>query len=198
MFLTWTHVSDRYSNDENTRTLPGYDKFDAGVSFDVGNRWNFQLSGDNLTDEIGLTEGNPRTDVGAGASGAIYVARPLFGRSFMGSVTYRILRRRAHDPAVAVSDDVRQSSSARRNSMSEAGSVASNTPVTLRARDRYVDDTDLPRTVARELRRGVCDRSFLEDQPAPRPRGHSFGVRQRKRVRLGARVRRSAVRRRPA
>jgi outer membrane receptor protein involved in Fe transport len=89
VFLTWTHVSDRYSNDENTRTLPGYDKFDAGVSFDVGNRWNFQLSGDNLTDEIGLTEGNPRTDVGAGASGAIYVARPLFGRSFMGSVTYR-------------------------------------------------------------------------------------------------------------
>jgi iron complex outermembrane receptor protein len=89
VFLTWTHVSDRFSNDENTRTLPGYDKFDAGVSFDVGNRWNFQLSGDNLTDEIGLTEGNPRTDVGAGASGAIYVARPLFGRSFTGSVTYR-------------------------------------------------------------------------------------------------------------
>ncbi len=89
VFLTWTHVSDRYSNDENTRTLPGYDKFDAGVSFDVGNRWNLQLSGDNLTDEIGLTEGNPRTDVGAGASGTIYVARPLFGRSFTGSVTYR-------------------------------------------------------------------------------------------------------------
>jgi outer membrane receptor protein involved in Fe transport len=89
VFLTWTHVSDRYSNDENTRTLPGYDKFDAGVSFDVGNRWNFQLSGDNITDEIGLTEGNPRTDVGAGASGAIYVARPLFGRSFMGTVSYR-------------------------------------------------------------------------------------------------------------
>ena len=89
VFLTWTHVSDRYSNDENTRTLPEYDKLDAGVSFEVGNRWTWQLSVDNLTDEIGLTEGNPRTDVGAGASGSIYVARPLFGRSFMGSVTYR-------------------------------------------------------------------------------------------------------------
>jgi iron complex outermembrane recepter protein len=89
LFLTWTHVSDRYSNDENTRTLPRYDKLDAGVSFDVGDGWTFQLTGDNLTDEVGLTEGNPRTDVGAGSSGAIYVARPLFGRSFMGSVTYR-------------------------------------------------------------------------------------------------------------
>jgi hypothetical protein len=48
-----------------------------------------QLTGDNLTDEVGLTEGNPRTDVGAGAAGSIYVARPLFGRSFTGSVTYR-------------------------------------------------------------------------------------------------------------
>ena len=89
VFLTWTHVSDRYSNDENTRTLPGYDKFDAGVVFETGGGWAFQLTGDNLTDEVGLTEGNPRTDVGAGASGSIYVARPLFGRSFMGSVTYR-------------------------------------------------------------------------------------------------------------
>jgi outer membrane receptor protein involved in Fe transport len=89
LFLTWTHVSDRYSNDENTRTLPQYDKFDAGVSFDVGRHWTFQVTGDNLTDEVGLTEGNPRTDVGAGASGTIYVARPLFGRSFMGSVTYK-------------------------------------------------------------------------------------------------------------
>jgi outer membrane receptor protein involved in Fe transport len=89
LFLTWTHVSDRYSNDENTRTLPKYDKFDAGVSFEVGSHWTFQVAGDNLTNEVGLTEGNPRTDVGAGASGPIYVARPLFGRSFMGSVTYR-------------------------------------------------------------------------------------------------------------
>ncbi len=89
IFMTWTHVSDRYSNDENTRTLPKYDKLDAGVSFAVGSRWTLQLTGDNLTDEVGLTEGNPRTDVGAGATGSIYVARPLFGRSFTGSVTYR-------------------------------------------------------------------------------------------------------------
>lgn len=89
VFMTWTHVSDRYSNDGNTRTLPQYDKLDAGVSFEVGSRWTLQLTGDNLTDEVGLTEGNPRTDVGAGASGTIYVARPLFGRSFTGSVTYR-------------------------------------------------------------------------------------------------------------
>lgn len=56
--------------------------------FDV-DAWTFQVSGDNLTDEIGLTEGNPRIDVGSGGIGNIYRVRPLFGRSLMGSVTYR-------------------------------------------------------------------------------------------------------------
>ena len=56
--------------------------------FDMG-PWTFQVTGDNLTDEIGLTEGNPRIDVGAGSIGNIYMVRPLFGRSFMGSATYR-------------------------------------------------------------------------------------------------------------
>ena len=88
-YFTYTHVGERFSNDENTITLPSYDKFDAGVIFDVTEAFSLQLSGDNLTDEIGLTEGNPRTDVGAGGVGAIYNARPLFGRSFQAAATFR-------------------------------------------------------------------------------------------------------------
>ena len=88
-YLTYTHIDERFSNDENTIELPSYDKFDAGVIFDVTDTFSLQLSGDNLTDEIGLTEGNPRTDVGAGGVGAIYNARPLFGRSFLGAATFR-------------------------------------------------------------------------------------------------------------
>jgi outer membrane receptor protein involved in Fe transport len=88
-YATYTHVGDRFANDENTIELPKYDKVDAGVIFDVTDALTLQLSGDNLTDEVGLTEGNPRTDVGAGGVGAVYVARPLFGRSFQASGTYR-------------------------------------------------------------------------------------------------------------
>jgi iron complex outermembrane receptor protein len=89
VFLTYTHAGKRFANDENTRILPAYNKLDAGLMLDVGESWTLQLSADNLTDEVGLTEANPRTDVGAGANGLIYMARPLFGRSFLGSVTYR-------------------------------------------------------------------------------------------------------------
>ncbi len=88
-YFTYTYAGKRYANDENTIELPKYTKLDAGVMFDVGGNWTFQVTGDNLTDEVGLTEGNPRTDVGSGGIGNIYMVRPLFGRSFMGSVTYR-------------------------------------------------------------------------------------------------------------
>lgn len=87
-YFTYSYMGKRFANDENTIVLPKFHKFDAGVMFDVGD-WTFQVSGDNLTDEIGLTEGNPRTDVGATGVGNIYMVRPLFGRSYMGSVTYR-------------------------------------------------------------------------------------------------------------
>ena len=87
-YFTYTYAGKRYANDENTIVLPHFNKLDAGVMFDVG-PWTFQVTGDNLTDEVGLTEGNPRTDVGAGGIGAIYMVRPLFGRSFMGSASFR-------------------------------------------------------------------------------------------------------------
>jgi outer membrane receptor protein involved in Fe transport len=88
-YFTYTYAGKRYANDENTIELPKYNKLDAGVMFDIGGNWTVQVTGDNLTDEVGLTEGNPRTDVGSGGIGNIYMVRPLFGRSFMGSVTYR-------------------------------------------------------------------------------------------------------------
>jgi iron complex outermembrane recepter protein len=89
IYLTYAYVGKRYSNDENTIELPSYYKLDAGVMYGVGRSWTFQLVADNLTDQVGLTEGNPRTDVGAGGIGAVYMARPLFGRSVSGSVTFR-------------------------------------------------------------------------------------------------------------
>ncbi len=88
-YLTYSHFSERFSNDENTIELPSYDKLDAGIMFDLTEALTLQLVGDNLTDEVGLTEGNPRTDVGAGGIGAIYNARPLFGRSYQFSATFR-------------------------------------------------------------------------------------------------------------
>jgi outer membrane receptor protein involved in Fe transport len=87
-FVSLSHFGDRFANDENTIRLPSYLKLDAGVEYMFNEHWAAQLNVDNLSDEVGLTEGNPRTDVGASGVGQLYNARPLFGRSLTFAVRY--------------------------------------------------------------------------------------------------------------
>lgn len=89
VYATYSHFGSRFANDENSIELPSYDKIDAGVIFDINDSLTVQVSGDNLTDEVGLTEGNPRTDVGAGGIGVLYNARPLFSRSVQAAISVR-------------------------------------------------------------------------------------------------------------
>lgn len=47
---------------------------------------SFAVTADNLTDEVGLTEGDPR-QLGGGSQ--VVNARPILGRSFRFSAAYR-------------------------------------------------------------------------------------------------------------
>ncbi|HET6631047.1 MAG TPA: TonB-dependent receptor [Woeseiaceae bacterium] len=87
-FLSVAHYGRRYANDENTIRLPAYLKLDAGVEYAFNDEWTVQLNVDNLSNEVGLTEGNPRTDVGASGIGQLYNARVLFGRSLLLALRY--------------------------------------------------------------------------------------------------------------
>ena len=88
-YTTLSHQGKRYVDTNNSTILPAYTTVDAGLIVDLERNLRLQLMGSNLTNEIGLTEGNPRTDllVGQGTSTAIY-ARPIFGRAFRMSLTY--------------------------------------------------------------------------------------------------------------
>jgi hypothetical protein len=46
------------------------------------------LTGENLTNELGLTEGNARV-IGSGTVDNFFLARPIFGRHVTLSVAYR-------------------------------------------------------------------------------------------------------------
>jgi hypothetical protein len=60
-------------------------------------RWNvtdsvaFSVAGANLTNEIGLTEGNPRAGqfISGDAGARYYLARPVLGQSWRAAVTVR-------------------------------------------------------------------------------------------------------------
>lgn len=79
---SFSHVGRRFANDANSIELPAFNKLDMSLQMDLAHQWRLVLSGDNLTDSAGLTEGNPRTDLNDPAAGDYYMARPLFGRSF--------------------------------------------------------------------------------------------------------------------
>lgn len=65
VYGTLTAVDDRFSDSGNTVELDGYEKLDIGVLLRVNEYLTFQLAADNITDEEGITEGDPRDPTSA-------------------------------------------------------------------------------------------------------------------------------------
>lgn len=86
IYGTYTHVDARFADAENQQALPKYYTLDAGVLVSLGENLEFRLAGTNLTNQLGLTEGNSRV-IGSGSS--VVFARPIFGRAVEASVVYR-------------------------------------------------------------------------------------------------------------
>ena len=89
VFATWTHVGQRASDPQGLQPpLPKYDTLDLGATASLASGIDLRLSVNNATNELGLTEGNPHVSgTGQDASG-VYMARPLFGRTWQASVGY--------------------------------------------------------------------------------------------------------------
>jgi outer membrane receptor protein involved in Fe transport len=87
LYGTYTHIGSRWADQANLSYLPSYQTVDLGVLGNIGDKWEVRVSATNLTNELGLTEGNSRL-TGAQSSGPIN-ARPIFGRAVEASVMYR-------------------------------------------------------------------------------------------------------------
>ncbi|MBS1262727.1 MAG: hypothetical protein MAG453_02090 [Calditrichaeota bacterium] len=81
------HFGLRYVDDANSVELPAYTTFDASVAYRF-DQFKIGVYGSNLTNTIGLTEGNPRVQQLTADVTPFYMARPVLGRSFKGSLTY--------------------------------------------------------------------------------------------------------------
>ncbi|MFW6089918.1 MAG: TonB-dependent receptor domain-containing protein, partial [Gemmatimonadota bacterium] len=85
---TWNYTDERFVDDANNVTLPSYSVLGAGASVDISENVALNLAARNLTNAIGLTEGNPRVGQVVGSEQDIYMARPILGRSAQVSLTY--------------------------------------------------------------------------------------------------------------
>lgn len=83
------HYTKRYPDIANSQELPAYTLLNLNFRGQVTDSLALGLNVSNLTDELGLTEGNPRAgSFNTGDSNARYfLARPVFGRTVRASVT---------------------------------------------------------------------------------------------------------------
>jgi outer membrane receptor protein involved in Fe transport len=87
-WLTFEHVGQRYNDTYGQQPLGTYNMLSAGILTDVGENWQFRVQGTNLSNSIGLTEGNARQFGRALGVGNVLLARPLEGREINLTATY--------------------------------------------------------------------------------------------------------------
>lgn len=79
-YVTYTYVGDHTQDQSGLQQLGSYHTLDFGVTANVGENWQFNLRGTNMTNELGLTESNSRIFGSATSAGGVLLARPLEGR----------------------------------------------------------------------------------------------------------------------
>jgi outer membrane receptor protein involved in Fe transport len=86
LYGTYSHIGARWADQKNTQYLPSYNTLDLGILAELSDKLELRISGSNLNNTLGLTEGNSRL---VGASSGPINARPLFGRAWEASLNYR-------------------------------------------------------------------------------------------------------------
>lgn len=88
--VDYQYFGDRYADAANLLKLPSYDVLSANLRWSPIERMTVYVRGENLLNEVGLTEGNPRagTFVSGEANSPFFIARPIYGRNFRFSMTW--------------------------------------------------------------------------------------------------------------
>jgi hypothetical protein len=88
-FVTYEHVGNRYEDQSGLQPLGSYYTLAAGIVTNYGKNWQFRVQGTNLTDQIGLTEGNARKFGVESGIGGVILARSIEGREVSIEAKYK-------------------------------------------------------------------------------------------------------------
>ena len=91
IYSTWQYFGSRFVDDANTAVLPSYSIFNAGIAYDLfKNSMTITANITNVTNAVGLTEGNPRIEqVTANRQNKTFMARPVLGRTIKLTISNR-------------------------------------------------------------------------------------------------------------
>lgn len=89
--VAWEYEGARYVDMANSVVLPHYDVLNASGRFSITDHFDVYGYVDNVTNSLGLTEGNPRAGElqSADAGANTFIARPILGRAVRVALMYR-------------------------------------------------------------------------------------------------------------
>ncbi|RDS79741.1 cyclic nucleotide-binding protein [Dyella monticola] len=89
--MAYEYEGKRFSDTANSVVLPQYNTISFSARYQLTPDLSVFVYADNITNSLGLTEGNPRSGElkSSDAGATVFIARPLLGRSFRASVMYR-------------------------------------------------------------------------------------------------------------
>jgi hypothetical protein len=86
-WLTYEYVGERYGDLIEQQPLGQYNDLGFGVVANIEQNWELSLQGTNITNNIGITEGNARL-FGSASSNGVILARSIEGREVNFQVKY--------------------------------------------------------------------------------------------------------------
>jgi outer membrane receptor protein involved in Fe transport len=89
--VSWEYEGERFVDTANSVRLPQYDVLNASGRFAFTDALEAYAYIDNVTNSMGLTEGNPRQGEvqNADAGANTFIARPILGRAYRLALMYR-------------------------------------------------------------------------------------------------------------
>jgi hypothetical protein len=87
-WLTYEHMGNRYGDQLEQQPLGSYYDIAIGAIANIGQNWMLTLRGTNMTNQIGITEGNARL-FGFASGGGVILARSIEGREVNFQAKYK-------------------------------------------------------------------------------------------------------------
>jgi hypothetical protein len=88
-WVAFRHVGLRYAQAANDFSLGMYNTVGVGAQAEVGKHLDVTFTGTNVTNRIGVTEGNSRIFAGAQDAGGVVLARSIPGHQYMLDINYK-------------------------------------------------------------------------------------------------------------
>jgi outer membrane cobalamin receptor len=88
-YITYEYVGQRFEDITGLQPLGTYYMLGAGIIANINRNWQLRIQGTNLTNQIGLTEGNARKTGQATGIGNVLLARPIEGQEINFTVYYK-------------------------------------------------------------------------------------------------------------